>query len=74
MSRPIHLESSYPGAQEIAVHVGNNKEPHCIIVGASADELDKKKVREYIEECDWTDRGAKGYITPSLRCDEFLKK
>jgi hypothetical protein len=73
MSRPIHLIAEYVGDEQIAVHVGNNKEPHCVIDGVSIDRLDKKKIEEYVRGCDWTDRGAPGYITPHLRCDEFLK-
>lgn len=62
------LVSAYPGDTK-----GKNKEPHFIITGAEIGDLDTKKVTEYLYGCDWTDRGAKGYITPTLRCDEFMK-
>ena len=50
-----------------------SKNPHFCISGCSREELDRSKVREYLEGCDWTDRGSPGWITPVLRPDDFLK-
>lgn len=67
------LVAGYRGDTHIQVFNGKNKEPHFIISGADIDDLDRRKVNEYLNECDWTDKGAKGWITPVLRCDDFLK-
>lgn len=61
------------GGSAVDVYRGTNKEPHFTIVGAELKDLDPRKVREYLEGCDWTDRGAKGWIHPRVRCDDFMK-
>ena len=71
--RRARMESAYPGDTQIEVFAGKNKTPHFIISGAEKDNLNPAKVTAYLNECDWTDRGAKGYIIPTLRCDDFLK-
>ena len=72
--KPIRLVELFPGSSQVAVYRPRNKEPHFIVVGACMADLDEELVAKYMYGCDWTDRGAKGWITPSLRCDEFLKK
>jgi len=67
------LRIDYPGDSQVRVHSGNAKEPHFIISGADIEDLDTVKISEYLNECDWCDRGSKGWITPVLRCDDFLK-
>ena len=50
------------------------KEPHFVIAGGvEVSDLCPKKVREYLDGCDWTDKGADGWITPHLRPDDFMK-
>jgi len=68
----MRMEPGFPGSTQVEVYRGKNKEPHFIIDGAQVEDLDRAKVAEYLRECDWTDRGARGWITPRLRCDEFL--
>lgn len=63
----------FPGSTEVEVFRPGNHKPHFVIVGASMKNLDGKKVAEYMYGCDWTDRGSKGWITPWVRCDDFLK-
>lgn len=67
------LEIAYPGDTQVEVFAGKNKTPHFIISGAEKDDLDIAKINAYLNECDWTDRGTKAYIIPSLLCDNFLK-
>ncbi|MEI7900724.1 MAG: hypothetical protein WCK89_10735 [bacterium] len=69
----IRIEELCRGCGQTAVYRGSNKEPHFIITGADPDRLDRAKVAEYLAECDWSDKGSPGWITPSLRCDDFLK-
>ena len=54
------------------VYVGNAKEPRLIIDGCSPSLLDKSKIVEYVRNVDWTDLGAKGWMTPRLRPDDFM--
>jgi len=69
----MKLIVQYPGCTEVEVYKGSNKEPHFIIEGADINSLDKKKIRAHLTECDWTDKGSKGYILPRYKCDDFLK-
>ncbi len=74
MKRPVRLIELFPGSAQVAVYRSRNKEPHFTIVGASTADLDSDKVAAYLYECDWTDRGVRGWITPQLRCDDFVKR
>lgn len=66
------MRELYRGSSRVAVYKGRNKEPHFIICGAGIGDLCRTKVKEYLFGCDWTDRGSPGWITPQVRCDEFL--
>lgn len=69
------LTTSYRGDTDVAVFKSpKHKEPHFIVIGAPPEDLDRRKLREYLEGCDWTDKGSRGWITPRIRCDDFLKK
>jgi len=68
----IVLRSSYHGDTLVAVHRPGAKSPHFYISGACVEDLDFEKVAAYMYGCDWADRGAKGYTTPELKCDDFL--
>lgn len=72
--RPVRLAALFPGSTQIAVYRPKDTEPHFIISGADISDIDVDAVSEYMYECDWTDRGAKGYVVPCLRCDEFMLK
>jgi hypothetical protein len=67
------LYSDYSGSSQVSVFLGRSKEPHFVIEGADIEDLDNDKVSAYLNGCDWTDKDAKGWITPHLRCDDFLK-
>lgn len=67
------LKVAYRGDTQVQVFKGKNKNPHFVISGAEIEDLDIDKVTAYLDECDWTDKGAKGWITPELQCDDFLK-
>ena len=73
-NQQVRLVEAYPGSTEVSVYRPGNKEPHFIVYGVSVTDLDPVKLVAYMYECDWTDRGARGWITPRLRCDEFLKE
>ena len=66
------LKVQYRGDSQVAVHNGKAKEPHFVICGAQIGDLDIAEVNAYLNECDWTDRGSRGWITPQVRCDSFL--
>jgi len=68
----IHLVPIHQGSTQIQVFRGKNVEPHLLINGAEVSNIDKKKVEAYVRDCDWTDKGASAYITPQLKCDDFL--
>ena len=72
-NQPVILEETFPGSSEVMVFKRKSKEPYFVIRGASIEDLDKNKIREYLYQVDWTDKGAKGYITPDLKCDDFMK-
>jgi hypothetical protein len=72
VKRIVRLVEMFPGSTQVAVYRQRNKEPHFIIVGAAAADLDADKVADYMYSCDWTDRGSRGWITPELRCDEYM--
>jgi hypothetical protein len=69
----IRLVAGYRGSSDIGVFNGSNKTPHLIISGAQIEDLDKRKIAEYLHGADWTDRTAKGYVIPHLKPDEFMK-
>ncbi len=71
--RTVRLVSDYIGSQQVAVYRPGSKHAHFTISGAEARLLDPDKVAAYMYGCDWTDRGSPGWITPDLRCDEFLR-
>jgi hypothetical protein len=74
VSMRARLVQEYPGDQTVSVYSGKNKEPHFVIDGVSdVNELDLNKINEYLNGVIWTDKGAKGYITPRLRVGDFLK-
>lgn len=73
MRRNLQLLPLHQGSTQIQVFRPGNKNPHFLINGADISDLDREKVADYVYGCDWTDKGAEGYITPQLRCDEFLK-
>ena len=68
----IHMWALFRGSSQIGVYRGRNKEPHFIVCGAHVSDLDIDKLREYMDGVDWCDRGSPGWITPQLRCDDFL--
>ena len=70
----MHLKETFPGSREIMVFKAtSSREPHFVILGYDIDELDHAKIKEYLRECDWTDRGSRGWITPDIYGDNFKK-
>lgn len=69
----VRIEEPYPGAEELLVYARRNKEPHFVIAGSHIEDIDPRKVADYLNECDWTDRGSPGWVTPRLYSDDFLK-
>ena len=70
----MHLESSYRGDTDVCVYKSpRHKTPHFIIIGADTGRLDKRKIREYLKECDWSDYRAPGWYPAHIRCDDFIK-
>ena len=71
--KPVRMVSHYPGDVCIEVYRPRCVQPHFVIQGAEADDLDPVKVSAYMYGDAWVDKGAKGWMTPYLRCDEFLR-
>jgi hypothetical protein len=70
----IRLVEQYPGSSDVEVFKGGEDEPYFIIMGVSSVlDLDRKKIRNYLQHCDWTDRGSAGWLVPRLKVDDFLK-
>ena len=69
----MRMVETFRGSGEVLVFAGRaGREPHFVIRGAAPGDLDGALVREYLEGVDWRDRGSPGWITPSVRCDDFL--
>lgn len=68
----MRMIETWRGSAEVLVFAGRCKEPHFVIRGAAPSDLDAGKVREYLEGCDWTDRRSPEWVTPDMRCDDFL--
>ena len=60
--------------ESVEVYVNRSKEPHFIIDGCDASQIDLGKVKEYVANVDWADKASPAWITPRLRCDDFLKE
>lgn len=70
----MYIQEAYIGSQQLFVYKSKrSKEPHFAINGACIEDIDEQKVKEYLNEVDWTDRGSRVYIMPYLRCDGFLR-
>ena len=68
------LVTNYSGDQTVSVLTRGSKEPYFVIDGVpDFDLLDREKINRYLNETDWTDRGAPGWITPRLKPEQFLK-
>lgn len=73
MKRAVIMAPMHPGSTQVEVYRPGNRSPHFVVTGADMSDLDIKRVTEYMYGCDWTDRGSRGWITPQLKCDDFLK-
>ena len=72
-NRVTRVWSQYAGEQSVYVSKGGG-EPFFIIDGAALELLDCRKAQSYLYDCDWTDRGSLGWVTPRLRCDDFMRE
>ena len=71
----MYLDYDSSGETVSVFSVKKSKEPHFIINGVyDPNALDKGKIRDYLNNADWTDKGSPAYITPTLRSSDFIKE
>lgn len=69
----MRMIETFRGSGEVLVFTGRAKrEPHFVVRGAAPGDLDEALVRAYLEGVDRCDSGSRGWITPDVRCDDFL--
>ena len=69
----MHIETDITGETHFVCKRGGQKDPHFIITGCGIDRLDKRKIREYLNGCDWTDRACPAWSPAIMRPDDFMK-
>ena len=68
----MRLVETYPGAQEVVVRHGGLD--LFVVAGACIDELDRKKIKAYVDGVDWEDAKSKAYVPARLYCDDLMKE
>ena len=69
----MHIETDITGEFHLVFKRRGQKEPHFTSSGCLAEQRDKKKIRKYLKECDWSDRASPAWIPATLRPDGFMK-
>jgi hypothetical protein len=69
----LHIETDKTGEFHLVFKRRGQKDPHFTISGCPAEQLDKKKIREYLNECDWSDRACPAWSPACMRPDGFIK-
>ena len=69
----MHIETDITGETHSVRKRVRQKDPHFIIAGCRIERLDKRKIREYLNGCDWTDRACPAWSPATMRPDGFLK-
>lgn len=70
----MHITTDITG-ETLFVHKRKGQiKPHFIISGCGIDRLDKRKIHEYLNGCDWSDRACPAWYPATMRPDDFMKK
>ena len=69
----MHIETDITGETHFIGKRAGQKEPHFIIAGCGIERLDKRKIREYLDGCDWSDRACPAWYPAKMRPDGFMK-
>lgn len=70
---PLHIETDITGEFHLVYKRKGQKEPHFTITGSPLEQLDKRKIREYLNGCDWSDRACPAWSPACKRPDDFMK-
>ena len=68
----MHIETDITGEVHFVYKRKGQKDPHFIISGACYASLDKRKIREYLNGCDWSDRACPEWSPATMRPDDFM--
>ena len=68
----MYVREPHPHDGVVEVRKRKGGSVYFVVRGAPLEALDLRKLREYLEGCNWTDFQAPGWITPELRCDDFM--
>lgn len=69
----MYIETDITGEEHFVYKRKGQKDPHFIISGACYASLDKRKIREYLNGCDWSDRACPAWFPATMRPDDFMK-
>ena len=69
----MHIETDRTDEMHLVFKRAGQKVPHFIITGCGIDRLDMRKIREYLNGCDWTDRACPAWSPAHMRPDGFMK-
>ncbi len=69
----MYIETDITGEFHLVYKRRGQKEPHFAISGCGIEQLDKRKIREYLNECDWSDRACSEWVHATMRPDAFMK-
>ena len=69
----MHIETDITGETHFVCKRSGQKVPHFIITGCGIDRLDMRKIREYLNECDWSDRACPAWGPANMLPDGFMK-
>ena len=69
----MHIDTDITGETHFIGKRARQKDPHFIIAGCGINRLDKRKIREYLDGCDWTDRACPAWSPAIMRPDDFMK-
>jgi len=69
----MHIETDITGETHSVHKREGQRVPHFIISGCGIERLDKRKIREYLDGCDWTDRACPAWFPATMLPDDFMK-
>lgn len=69
----MRIDTDITGETHSVSKRAGQKVPHFAIVGCSIGQLDKRKIREYLNGCDWSDRACPAWYPANMSPDDFMK-
>ena len=69
----MYIETDITGEFHLVYKRRGQKEPHFAISGCGIEQLDKRKIRAYLNECDWSGRACSKWVPATTRPDGFMK-